>query len=75
MIEQEAQRGMTRPYSPPLAPFHSNDWPWQTDPTKGKGPSTSKKPWDEPGAFSHVARGLDDGGSHVGYTRGLIGSE
>ncbi len=28
------------PLLPPLAPFRSNDWPWRTDPTKGKGPST-----------------------------------
>lgn len=40
VIEQEAgRRGMT-PVLPPLAPFYSNDWPWRTDPTKGKGPST-----------------------------------
>ena len=40
VIEQEAnQRGMTL-LLPTLAPFYSNDWPWRTDPTKGKGPST-----------------------------------
>jgi hypothetical protein len=40
VIEQEAsRRGMT-PLLPPQAPFYSNDWPWRTDPTKGKGPAT-----------------------------------
>jgi hypothetical protein len=40
VIEHEAhRRGMT-PLLPPQAPFYSNDWPWRTDPTKGKGPST-----------------------------------
>ena len=24
---------------PTLAPFFSNDWPWKTDPSKGKGPA------------------------------------
>jgi hypothetical protein len=24
---------------PSLAPFRSNDWPWKTDPTKGRGPA------------------------------------
>jgi hypothetical protein len=40
VIEKEAlKRGMT-PLLPPMAPFHSNDWPWRTDPTKGTGPSS-----------------------------------
>jgi len=39
-IEQEAMKRGMKPLLPPLAPFFSNDWPWKTDPTKGKGPST-----------------------------------
>jgi hypothetical protein len=40
VIEQEAnRRGMT-PLLRPLTPFHSSDWPWKTDPTKGQGPTT-----------------------------------
>ncbi len=39
-IEHEMQRRGLKPLLPPLAPFYSNDWPWKTDPTKGKGPST-----------------------------------
>jgi hypothetical protein len=39
-IEDEAiRRGMT-PLLPSLAPFHTTEWPWKTDPTKGTGPST-----------------------------------
>jgi hypothetical protein len=38
-IEQEALKRGMKPLLPPLAPFYSNDWPWKTDPTKGKGPS------------------------------------
>lgn len=38
-IEQEmAKRGM-KPLLPPPAPFYSNEWPWRTDPKKGKGPA------------------------------------
>jgi hypothetical protein len=40
VIEQEAKQRGIDPLLPPLAPFYSNDWPWRTDPTKGKGPST-----------------------------------
>jgi hypothetical protein len=40
VIEQEANRRGMPPLLPPLAPFYSNDWPWRTDPTKGKGPSS-----------------------------------
>jgi hypothetical protein len=39
-IEKEAAKRGMKPLLPPLAPFFSNDWPWKTDPTKGKGPST-----------------------------------
>ena len=40
VIAQEAsKRGMT-PLLPPAAPFYSNEWPWKTDPKKGKGPTS-----------------------------------
>ncbi len=39
-IEKEATKRGMKPLLPPLAPFYCNDWPWKTDPTKGKGPST-----------------------------------
>jgi hypothetical protein len=37
-IVSDRGRGM-KPLLPTLAPFYSNDWPWKTDPTKGKGPA------------------------------------
>jgi hypothetical protein len=39
VIEQEAIRRGMQPLLPTLAPFFSNDWPWKTDPNKGKGPA------------------------------------
>jgi hypothetical protein len=39
ITEEAAKRGM-KPLLPPLAPFHSHDWPWKTDAKKGKGPSS-----------------------------------
>ena len=36
IAEEATKRGMT-PLLPPAAPFYSNEWPWKTDPTKGKG--------------------------------------
>jgi hypothetical protein len=38
-IEHEMQQRGLQPLLPPLVPFRSNDWPWKTDPTKGKGPA------------------------------------
>ncbi len=39
VIEAEAiNRGM-KPLLPTMAPFFSNDWPWKTNPSKGKGPA------------------------------------
>jgi hypothetical protein len=35
--EEATKRGM-KPLLPPAAPFYSNEWPWKTDPKKGKGP-------------------------------------
>jgi hypothetical protein len=38
-IQREmAERGL-QAVLPSLAPFRSNDWPWKTDPTKGRGPA------------------------------------
>lgn len=39
-IEHEMTKRGLKPLLPTLAPFRSNDWPWKTDPTKGKGPSS-----------------------------------
>jgi len=38
VIAEEATRRGMKPLLPPAAPFYSNEWPWKTDPTKGKGP-------------------------------------
>jgi hypothetical protein len=37
IAEEATKRGM-KPLLPPLVPFYSNEWPWKTDPKKGKGP-------------------------------------
>ena len=39
IADQAAKDGM-KPLMPPLAPFHSNAWPWITDPNSGSGPSS-----------------------------------
>ena len=39
IVAEAAKRGMT-PVLPPAAPFYSNEWPWKTDPKKGKGPTS-----------------------------------
>ena len=39
IAEEATKRGM-KPLLPPAAPFYSNEWPWKTDPKKGKGPSS-----------------------------------
>jgi hypothetical protein len=36
----EARALGLEPLMPPLAPFHSQEWPWRTDPTQGEGPKT-----------------------------------
>jgi hypothetical protein len=38
-LEREMKKRGRQPILPPLAPFRSNDWPWKTDATKGKGPA------------------------------------
>ncbi|MBY0524246.1 MAG: hypothetical protein K2R98_12650 [Gemmataceae bacterium] len=42
--EQAAKRGM-KLLMPTLAPFHSNAWPWRTDPKDGVGPSSLYEIW------------------------------
>ena len=39
IVEEATRRGM-KPLLPPAAPFYSNEWPWKTDPKKGKGPKS-----------------------------------
>jgi hypothetical protein len=39
IVEEATKRGM-KPLLPPAAPFYSNEWPWKTDPKKGKGPKS-----------------------------------
>jgi len=39
-IEHEMRQRGLEPLLPTLAPFHSNDWPWKTNPARGTGPSS-----------------------------------
>jgi hypothetical protein len=39
VIEAEATKRGIKPFLPPMAPFYSTDWPWKTNPNKGKGPA------------------------------------
>ncbi len=39
IAEEATKRGM-KLLLPPAAPFYSNEWPWKTDPKKGKGPKS-----------------------------------
>jgi hypothetical protein len=39
ILEEARARGL-EPLMPPLAPFHSQEWPWRTDATQGEGPKT-----------------------------------
>jgi hypothetical protein len=40
MIAEESTKRGIKPVLPPLTPFRSTEWPWNTDVKKGKGPST-----------------------------------
>jgi hypothetical protein len=42
--EQVAERGM-KLLMPTLSPFHSNKWPWRTNPKDGTGPSSLYEIW------------------------------
>lgn len=39
IIEEARKRGL-EPLMPPLAPFHSQEWPWRTHAAEGGGPKT-----------------------------------
>lgn len=39
-IEREMTKRGLKPLLPAPVPFRSNDWPWKTDPAKGKGPAS-----------------------------------
>jgi hypothetical protein len=39
-IEEEAKKLGLTPMMPPLAPFHSQEWPWHTNAAQGEGPKT-----------------------------------
>lgn len=39
IVSEARRRGIT-PILPPLAPFHSNEWPWRTNAAEGEGPAT-----------------------------------
>jgi hypothetical protein len=39
-IEQEMQKRGLKPFLPTPVPFRSTDWPWKTDPSKGRGPAS-----------------------------------
>jgi hypothetical protein len=46
-IAQEAQARGIEPLLPPLAPFHSHNWPWRTDSSDGEGASTIAEAYEE----------------------------
>ena len=39
ILEEARMRGL-EPLMPPLAPFHTQEWPWRTDAAQGEGPKT-----------------------------------
>jgi hypothetical protein len=39
VVEEARKRGL-EPLMPPLAPFHTHEWPWRTDTAEGEGPKT-----------------------------------
>jgi hypothetical protein len=39
-VAEEARARGLEPLMPPLAPFHSQEWPWRTDAAQGEGPKT-----------------------------------
>lgn len=39
-IVEEAKRRGIEPLMPPLAPFHTQQWPWRTEEAEGEGPRT-----------------------------------
>ena len=43
VIEEECAKLGLKPLIPPLAPFHSHQWPWRTDASEGSGPKTLRE--------------------------------
>jgi hypothetical protein len=43
VIAEECARLGLKPLIPPLAPFHSHQWPWRTDASEGSGPKTLRE--------------------------------
>jgi hypothetical protein len=43
VIEEEGRRLGLQPLLPPLAPFHSQQWPWRTDASEGSGPKSLRE--------------------------------
>jgi hypothetical protein len=43
VIAEECRKLGIEPLLPPLAPFHSHEWPWRTDATKGSGPKSLRE--------------------------------
>jgi len=48
-IETEAKKLGFTPLMPPLAPFHSQEWPWRTSQKDGKGPDSLEEALDSKG--------------------------
>lgn len=43
VIEEEARKLGLEPLIPPLAPYHTQQWPWRTDASQGSGPKTLRE--------------------------------
>jgi hypothetical protein len=43
VIAEECRNLGIEPLLPPLAPFHSHEWPWRTDATQGSGPKSLRE--------------------------------
>jgi hypothetical protein len=43
VIEDESRKLGLTPRRPPLAPIHSQQWPWRTDASQGSGPKTLRE--------------------------------
>jgi hypothetical protein len=43
VIEEECRKLGLTPLIPPLAPFHSQQWPWRTDASQGSGPKSLRE--------------------------------
>jgi hypothetical protein len=48
VIEEECKRLGLEPLIPPRAPFHTQGWPWHTDPSEGSGPRTLREALKDP---------------------------